>query len=1106
MEAGKKKLLAVTLVFIFLISSLAISEMEMPPTITPVNENAESSNNSSVLLAYVPSYLQQYVGNQLNDNKIPHVYYGNLLNVNYTQNRGLISYIFSMLNETYGVQYFIFNSSDDFIPYEQADTAYPAYPYTPSNIYDAYDMNYIHNQGYYGNNTTIVVVDAYGDPSINYDASVFDNLTGLSPINLTVYTPEGLITSTNSGWASETAIDVEWSHAMAPGAKIDLVLSPGDGSRLLDSVEWAISHHLGNIISLSWGQAESQMTLTEIAEMNNIYKQAAEENITVVAASGDNGANDGTSSKTVNFPAADPYVLGVGGTTLLETSSGIFSQTAWGDTLNGKEEASGGGFSSYFSTPYYQIAPNYTESQRGVPDVALDANPSTGVLTIVDGQKFELGGTSIATPMWAGIIATMDQYYNRSLGLVNPIFYKISETDYYSNAFTQITSGENFGYSAGPGWNPVTGLGTPLVSNLINDTGIILNGYGTVATFNNTTYATGISVKINVPGNSVEQYNGSTYYYAGFYSNPENYIKFGISANETGYYYKYSVYENGTRTSGTLPGSSSATIGVKISGSEIEFTVGSKVEKELSMPLVFAGEYRAAVGVQQDNSRINYVNIPAGTFSSIGIKNETGSIDYTGIYQHGYSMVGTSSYNNITFSYSSGTLTASKGVEVNKQIYGSSYPVHIDYSIAFGVKSKLTFSLSNASSATYYVNGTQITGNSDNLSSGYYDITANSSGKNISREIYVPDIKSESISVTSSPSYYTPDYTLVIDGFFKYTGKSRTLTVYELGDDNFANINASGYVPGSATGSPISSITLTPEKVLLNIFVSNGNVAVSVNGDSTENDGGSHYLMIEPASVDINVTKAGYSTYNKTTDLMPGENKYIYVLLTPDNTSLKKVTGNVENIQYKYNLSNVDITYNGTSLGYTNQSGQYVLFLNGSVDATFHEYLYNNNTTSLSPGSNPVVYMTPANVTVNIVNFKITYTFPLGFYYAFVSWDKYPLSNFGEYVLSYSNNSLMLNSHTDVITSSGTTFAFIPGLTPGKTYYVMVDAYSSNGSFISSNEVAVHYTLISYLVSILIYLGIIGYIVFITVFLIYRRKRKKEREYDEYEQEKYNEN
>ena len=195
------------------------------------------------------------------------------------------------------------------------------------------------------------------------------------------------------------AYDVLLNVATVP---YPFIIRPVSFIRLLDSVAYAVTHKLGNIISLSWGEAESQLTTPTLSDLNSIYKQAAENNITVVGASGDSGADDGTSHLSVNFPASDPYVLGIGGTTLRQTTNG-FTQTAWGDMVSGKVEASGGGFSSYFSTPYYQAAPNYTGTQRGVPDVSLDANPNTGALVIVGGQKSTLGGTSIATPMWAGI-------------------------------------------------------------------------------------------------------------------------------------------------------------------------------------------------------------------------------------------------------------------------------------------------------------------------------------------------------------------------------------------------------------------------------------------------------------------------------------------------------------------------------------------------------------------------------------------------------------------------------------------------------------------------------------------------------------------------------
>ncbi len=1098
MEYPIKKLLTVTLIFILVISSLAILDTAQNPVISPVNNSDNKNSTSQTIMAYVPTGLKSYVGNQLNSTGIPYSYYGNLLNVNDSTQKGTISYVFSELNRTLGITYFTFNNSNDFIPYIQ-NPSYQARPYLPSNIYNAYDINYTHNEGYYGNNTTIVIVDAYGDPTLNYDVSVFDNKTGLPPINLTVTTPEGAITSTNSQWASETAIDVEWAHAIAPGAKIDLVLSPGSGSRLLDSVAYAVTHKLGNIISISWGEAESDLSPHTLTSLNNIYEQAAANNITVVAASGDQGANDGTSHLAVNFPASDPYVLGVGGTTLNQISSGQYTQTAWGDIVNGKEEGSGGGFSSYFTTPYYQVAPNYTESYRGVPDVALDANPNTGVLVVVDGATSVLGGTSISTPMWAGIIAIMDQYYGKSLGLVNPLFYKISETKYYKNAFTPITSGSNAGYSAGPGWNPVTGLGTPKVSNLINDTGKIMNGYGTVAVFNNTSYATDISASINVPGNNVEQFNGSTYYYLGFYENQTNYIKFGISTNSTGYYYKYSIYENGTETRGILPGAPSAYIGIKISGAEIYFTVNNSTVKELNVPVSFSGDYHAVAGAQQDNAKINFVNISKATYSNIDITNATGRINYTGIYTSGYSNMGTD-YSNITFSYNSSakSLTAYMGKEVNKQIYGKAGAVHILYSITFGKNSTLKFSLSNGNSATYAVNGSTKF-NPVSLSGGYYNISATeSSGVTFYREIHVPTIRVVSVTISSNPSYYSPQYTLIVDHYFGYTSSSKTIDVYELSGNNNATINSTGYFTANASASTIGFLTLKPEKVLVDVFVSNGNATVTLNGVKTNSIGGYHFLYVTPDTTYINATDTGYTSQNQSMNLTPGQNIHISLVLSPKNSSFKAVQGTVENVQYGYGLSNVNITSDGKTIGYTNSSGQFVLFLNGTTNATFHEYLYVNNTTSISPGSSPVVYMSPASVSVLVINFKITYSLPLGFYYAFVSWDKYPSTNFAEYVVAYSNNSLMLNPHTEVISSRGTNFGFIPGLTPGKTYYVIVDAYTPSGSFVSSNEVAVHYTIISYLITLLIFAGIVAYIVFIILFFIQRKKRKKmnEEEYD----------
>ncbi|MEM0139860.1 MAG: hypothetical protein QXZ44_04525 [Ferroplasma sp.] len=1104
MVKSQRKAISITIIIILIVSSLMILD-DSGNTSNKVVSSAVplscyNNNSSNEVIAYIPAELHTYIVTSLEDNNIPYSFIGDLLNVNYSQNPAFLKSFFNTLKNTLNIDYFIFNSSDDFIPYESSGGS--AQPYYPSNIYDAYDINYIHDEGYCGNGTTIVIVDAYGDPNIRYDVSAFDNITGLPPINLNISTPMGAITSTNSGWATETALDVEWSHAIAPGAKIDLVLSPSSSSRLLDSVEYAVNHTIGNIISISWGSPESGMQPSEISLLNSIYENAAEKNITVLAASGDEGADDGTSSPTVNFPAADPWVLGVGGTTLTENAAGVYTQTAWGTS---PKDASGGGY-SVNSTPYYQVAPNYSSTRRGVPDVALDANPNTGVFAIVDGEKYKLGGTSIATPMWAGIVAIMDQYFNTSLGFINPLLYKISETKYYTNAFTQITKGSNFGYNAGPGWNPVTGLGTPLVSNLINDSRIIMESYGSILLLNNTSSANKISSEIVVPSNAVEEYNGSTFYYTGFYYNQSNYVKFGIDANSTGYYYIYTIMDNGTETSEVIDGKNNAYVTVEIAKSEVFFKINNNTINNIIIPLAFSGDYHADIGVQQDNPEINFINIPKASFSSIKAYYNTTLIPYTGAYEEGYSGLG-SSYSNITFSKSGNAFTAIMGKANNTQLYGEIGGPSIIYSITYGTKSTLTFSINHGSTTKFYENGKPI-GNTTKLSGGYYTINATASGTNISRIIYVPEIKQTNININYTPSYCSPEYSLAIDHYFNYRSSSPSIGIYELNNTiNNATISSRYYYTGYASETSLSSIELIPINVKLTVFSPNGNATVTFNSKTVSNDDGNHYASLTPESVYINVTKDGYANQSETVHLYPGSNKYVSILLKPNNSNLTEITGKVENIVYKYGLSNVNITSDNEVLGYTNTSGNFFLFLSNKTDVSFSEELYNDNNTTIlkNQTSGLLIYMYPANVTVLNIDFKITYAIPLGFYYVYVSWTPYLYSNFGEYVVYYSTNLLMINAKTAVITDQSTAYTLLPGLTPGKTYYIIVDMYSPDGSFISSNEEVVHYNIFSYLLNALIYLLIGIYIAFMVRFFI-RRGRRKKLEEEKFDDDFFNQN
>ena len=213
--------------------------------------------------------------------------------------------------------------------------------------------------------------------------------------------------------------------------------------------------------------------------MNAALEYAAARHATFVAASGDYGAiGDGstTPAREVNLPASDPLVLGAGGTSLTANpvTGAYISETAWNTVIHGHPYASAGGFSHLFARPAYQDGVPGIGAWRGVPDVAADASPSTGMaLAFSAPGGYELtgaGGTSAAAPLWAGLIALADQEAGHPLGSVNPAIYRIARGPLYHKAFHDITTGNNTvvlngvtitGYQAGPGWNPVTGWGTP---------------------------------------------------------------------------------------------------------------------------------------------------------------------------------------------------------------------------------------------------------------------------------------------------------------------------------------------------------------------------------------------------------------------------------------------------------------------------------------------------------------------------------------------------------------------------------------------------------------------------------------------------------------------
>ena len=374
---------------------------------------------------------------------------------------------------------------------------------TPYDMRVAYGVQSLLEKGYTGKGQTIVDIVSYGSPTLQQDMDTFDQQFGLPPITIKILSPLGTqpvdhpSATDLGGWAEETTLDVQRIHAIAPDAGIVILTSPVNETEgtiglpeFLQLEQYAVSNHLGNIISQSFGASEATLNTPdgrqEIQKWDAFFKQATtQQGITFFAASGDNGATDYADvqmkkfspTPTIGFPADDPWVTSVGGTALQPDGTG-FQETAW----NSNGGASEGGFSSYFSTPSYQMTlPASVQSQlknrRGVPDVAGNADPSTTMpIYITHAGWIPIGGTSASAPLWAAFMAIANQMAGHPLGFINPTLYKLAASDIYHQDFHDITTGNNSfhhdgvnvqGYPAVAGWDPVTGLGTPVLDKLL---------------------------------------------------------------------------------------------------------------------------------------------------------------------------------------------------------------------------------------------------------------------------------------------------------------------------------------------------------------------------------------------------------------------------------------------------------------------------------------------------------------------------------------------------------------------------------------------------------------------------------------------------------------
>jgi subtilase family serine protease len=379
------------------------------------------------------------------------------------------------------------------------DPSYIVHCYGPKQIRAAYAIEPLLHEDINGRGRTIVIIDAFQSPTIRQDLQAFDQVFGLNSAKLNIIAPDGLTPfdpndPNQVGWAEEISLDVEWAHAVAPDATIDLVLAKSyQDADIISVTKYAVDHNLGDVISQSFGENESCTNPALLAEEHAIFQEAMNKRITVLASSGDNGAAqqtcDGTSwTLAVSWPASDPLVTGVGGTQLFanQHTGSYMGEVAWNEPQF--QIASGGGFSVIYKRPSYQ-KDVVASDQRGVPDVAYDAALNGGVLVAIsvipsgaEGGPFHIiGGTSAGSPQWAGLVALGDQLAGHRLGFLNPTIYRIGESHSYLQGFHDILFGNNTiqlpdtqgnpvtiqGFSTQKGWNAVTGWGSPKAAGLL---------------------------------------------------------------------------------------------------------------------------------------------------------------------------------------------------------------------------------------------------------------------------------------------------------------------------------------------------------------------------------------------------------------------------------------------------------------------------------------------------------------------------------------------------------------------------------------------------------------------------------------------------------------
>jgi subtilase family serine protease len=411
--------------------------------------------------------------------------------------------------------------------------------WTPGPFQNAYNLTPLLTAGNNGHGVTVAVVDSFGSQTIAADLNNFNTQFGLPHMcgednhtcaagdpNFSILCVQACTDAKATGnghqqdrsaWSVEVSLDVEWVHAVAPGANIILVTTPTAETlgvpgfpQMMNAEQYVIDHGLAQVISQSFGAAEESFNggTAALENLRGAFKSAKAHNVSVFASSGDGGnlnimkspvsgpnANPAIPFPSVIWPGSDPLVTSVGGTYLCanaNTGSRVADSVSPPSNCQANPGVTevgwivaGGGFSHVFSKPAYQnsLPPGSntganTNNMRGIPDVGMEASARTGVLVYDGGSWFVVGGTSVSSPTFAAVAAIADQVNGAPLGFLNDAFYKIGNNPArYANDFFDVTTGNNDqfnnpqdpNYAATTGWDPVTGLGTPNAANLVPD-------------------------------------------------------------------------------------------------------------------------------------------------------------------------------------------------------------------------------------------------------------------------------------------------------------------------------------------------------------------------------------------------------------------------------------------------------------------------------------------------------------------------------------------------------------------------------------------------------------------------------------------------------------